>query len=343
MSTPPLPIILPANNFPHHYAGGARIAEFRRLPGQAPEKCPEDWVASTTTRFGEQHTGLSRLPDGRLLRDAIAGDPQTWLGPEHFDRHGDDTTLLVKLLDVQNRLIIHTHPDREFADHHLGCVHGKTEAWVILETTSANPVTYLGFREEVEAEQLRRWVDGQEIETMLAALNEVPVAVGDVILVPAGLPHAIGGGLLVAEVQEPTDFSIALEWKGHAIDGPTEGHLGLGFELALRSVDRSAWPAERVAQLHGPRDDGGVRQEILPPAAAPFFRIEQVRGGADLDASFAVLIVTAGTGVLSYSEGEVAVEQGDTLVVPWASGAGTLSGEVTVLRFLPPRPDAFAK
>src|ERR1019366_3903872 len=125
------PVQVSANNFRHFYAGGRSIARFRGLPENDVDSCPEDWVASTTTRFGEQRTGLSELPDGRLLTKVIDADPVKWLGHEHHDRFGADTYLLVKLLDVEHRLIVHTHPSRDFASRHLGCSHGKTEAWVI--------------------------------------------------------------------------------------------------------------------------------------------------------------------------------------------------------------------
>lgn len=334
------PIHLPANTFPHFYAGGASIAAFRGVRSTGDERTPEDWIASTTTRSGEDRTGLSELPDGTLLRDAVTSDPVAWLGERHVARYGADTALLVKLLDVQQRLIVHTHPDRDFAGRHLGCAHGKTEAWVILAATVPKPVVYVGFRAAVSQDQLHDWVLGQRTGQLLAALNEVPVEVGDVILVPAGVPHAIGGGIFIAEVQEPTDFSLTLEWVGHGIDGVADGHLGLGFDVALQSVDRSAWPPERVARLFGPADDGSARQELLPPPAAPFFRIERVRSGAAFEPSFAVVVVIDGAGTLVSAGSRLAVRRGETLVVPFATGAGTVEGDVTVLRFLPPAPDA---
>jgi len=330
------PTQLTANNFRHFYSGGSSIARFRGLREGNFDGCPEDWVASTTTRFGEKRTGLSELPDGRLLTEAIDADPLAWLGPDHHRRFGSDTCLLVKLLDAEERLIVHTHPDREFARRHLGCSHGKTEAWLILDTTATTPVVYVGFREAVDAQTLRDWVLNQRTDLLLRALNEVPVAVGDVVLVPAGVPHAVGGGIFIAEVQEPTDFSVALEWKGYNLDGPNDGHLGLGFDVALGSVDRSAWPATRLSRLFGPADDQSDRQEVLPSPARPFFRIERVRDGAVLEPSFGVLIVTDGSGWLSTAVSTVPIRRGESYVVPYAAGASAIAGPVTALRLLPP-------
>jgi mannose-6-phosphate isomerase len=265
--------VLPPNQFPHFYRGGDAITRLRGLAGGAANR-PEDWVASTTTRFGQDQQGLSVLPDGRTLRDVIAADPAGWLGPDHVAAFGPELDLLVKLLDAGQRLVVHAHPDQDFAARHLGCAHGKTEAWIILETADPQPVVYLGFREPVPAGTLRRWVDEQDVDAMVGALNAVPVSPGDAILVPAGLPHAIGPGVLIVELQEPTDFSVLLEWRGFDLDGPAVGHLGLGFDLALQCVDGSGWPTERLARLRGPRDrpdpaPAGGRRPVLPSRTRP--------------------------------------------------------------------------
>src|SRR5699024_327559 len=96
------------------YRGGARIADFR---GEAhgEEFQPEDWIASCTEVAGEPGVGLTRLPDGRLLREAIAESPLEWLGPDHHAAFGTSTELLTKLLDAGERLPVHVHPDDAFA------------------------------------------------------------------------------------------------------------------------------------------------------------------------------------------------------------------------------------
>ena len=104
------PVVLPPNAVPRFYRGGPAIAALR---GSEPvgDHVPEDWIGSMTTVFGEKELGLSRLPDGRLLRDAAAADPVAFFGPEHAARHGADPGMLVKLLDAGERLPVHVHPD----------------------------------------------------------------------------------------------------------------------------------------------------------------------------------------------------------------------------------------
>src|SRR5947207_10007072 len=107
------PVPLAANLPATFYRGAGRIARFRGCPDLPPR--PEDWVASTTTRFGSSSAGLSSLPSGQLLRDAVLAAPERWLGPAHVDRYGADPAILVKLLDAGERLPVHVHPDRRFA------------------------------------------------------------------------------------------------------------------------------------------------------------------------------------------------------------------------------------
>ena len=306
---------LPANQPETFYRGDGRIADFRNLP--ARHDYPEDWVGSVSTRFGLAPSGLSSLPDGRLLIDAITAEPQYWLGPDRAD-----TGVLVKLLDAGQRLPLHVHPDRTFANAHLASPYGKTEAWVIV---SARPDAYvhLGFSRDVEPQELAGWVAAQKTDEMLAATNRIPIAPGDAILCPAGVPHAIGDGILLVEIQEPTDFSVLLEYEGF---GLSDGHLGLGYDQALQCVDRSAWSPARLEALRGTPD------RLLPASADEFFRAERLYGGDLLARGFSVVVVVAGHGTLNGDHDNHPIRRGDTLLVPHASGPLRLTGAVEVIR-----------
>ena len=96
----------------------------------------------------------------------------------------------------------------------------------------------VGFRRNISADTLRRWVAKQSRDRMLAALNRVIVQPGDTVYVPPGISHAIGIGILLLEVQEPSDHSIMLEWSGFAIDGPSSALLGLERDIALAAAPK---------------------------------------------------------------------------------------------------------
>jgi mannose-6-phosphate isomerase len=330
---------LPANTPRSFYRDAGRIAAFRGTgPGDAGYH-PEDWVASTTARFGAAPAGLTVLPDGRLLTAAIADDPVGWLGAGHVERHGADPAILVKLLDAGERLPLHVHPDGRFAASHLASPYGKAEAWVIVDA-APDAVVHLGFSRDVDPDELAGWVARQDVGAMLATTNRVPVRRGDAVFCPAGLPHAIGAGILLVEVQEPTDLSVLLEWTGFDIDGAAVGHLGLGFDEALRCVDRAARSEPELRGLAAGRP-GDARtprpgvERLLPPAADGYFTAERLRPAPDavLDAAFSVVVVTAGAGELSTGRNQVLdVRAGATLLVPFGAGTCTLRGEVEAVR-----------
>jgi mannose-6-phosphate isomerase len=338
------PLALPPNLQPRFYRGGPRIAQLRGI-AVTEDHVPEDWVGSTTTAFGDTRgAGLSRLEDGELVRDVVAADPEAFFGSAHVEALGPDAQLLVKLLDAGQRLPAHYHPGRPFARAALGSEHGKTEAWLIVSAEAGADV-HLGFRSDVDLTTVRDWIERQDVAAMLAALNRLPVAAGDALLVPAGTPHVIGEGILLLELQEPSDFSILLESEGF-VSSDADAHLGLGWERALEALDRTAWGPARLASIRvEPRPAAGRAGAfaLLPDDAAPYFRAELLAPQplAELDEGFSILVATEGGGELVTTDGErCRLEAGDALLVPHAAGACTLSGEVRALRCRPPDPAA---
>jgi len=316
------PFVLTANQPSTFYKGAGRIASFR---GSSDPSLPEDWVASTTPRYGNDSSGLSRLPDGTTLVDAIQADPRGWLGDDTAD-----ADVLVKLLDAGQRLPLHVHPTREFARAHLASRYGKTEAWLVLDAAS-DAAVHLGFRRDVGAEELAHWVDTQNTAAMLAATNRVPVSPGDAILCPAGMPHAIDDGVFLLEVQEPTDLSVLLEWQGFAA-AADDARLGLSFDEAMACVDRTACTPARLQQLRTARPGS-----LFPAAADDFFRVDELESGTVMN-GFGVLVVIAGGGTLNGSWGQLSLKRGTTVVVPASAGPYTASGSDRVVRCRGPIP-----
>lgn len=329
------PVLMPPNRLAHFYLGGEAITRLRHVPAPV-ERSPEEWLASSTTRHGDDHVGLSTLPGGRLLRDAVQADPLAWTGRPAGPGGPGDVGVLVKLLDAGQRLPVHVHPSRDFAADHLGSCYGKTEAWYVLETSGPMPQVHLGFRENLSAEDLLRAVVEQDSAWMLQRMNAIPVRAGDVILVPAGTAHAIGAGIFLVEIQEPADFSLLLEWTGFtAID---DAFLGLDRDMSLSMVDHTAMGPEALAALcrhvgPGVRSDEMLR--LLPTSADPFFRADLLAPPADLavivPAGFGVVVTLGGQGRLVWSDGELAVGSGDVLAVPHAAGEWHVHGPVTAV------------
>ena len=338
------PLRMADNRVPVYYAGGANISAFR---GSSGADGPEDWVASLTALPSAllppgvpADTGVSRTPDGGSLRELVAADPGGWLGRRLAMAFDGESALLVKLLDAGERLPVHCHPTRDFARRHLASVFGKTEGWVIM---SARPDAriWLGLRDGVDRADLRRWIDAQDAGPMLAAMNELPVQPGQVVYVPSGLPHAIGPGIMLTELQEPTSFSVLAE---HGPFGVSENAatLGLGWNVALSCFDLGGYAGRLDELLPDPavrRVPGGTVEELFPAPAAEFFRALRVSCDDEVrldEPSFAVVIVTAGRGRLTWPGGELPAAAGDTYVVPFGAGAVGFGGAMQALVCLPP-------
>lgn len=336
------PFLLPPNTFEHFYKGGSRISELRNSPIGSHR--PEEWLGSVVTRFGESTTGLTPFGDS-TLRAEIEANPIDWLGAEHVARHGSSPSVLVKLLDPAQRLPVHVHPSRSFASEHLDCPYGKTEAWVILESETSGGEVFVGTHRAVAHQEWADLVVEQDSEAMLELLRPITVRSGDAVLVPAGTPHAIGQDLLVLELQEPTDLSLLLEWRDFDIDGATDGHLGLGFDVAIGAIRPDALTDADLERLvvratpsQGQHDDTVV--SVMPPEADPYFRAWAVHSSVQvkLPDGFGVLLVVDGEGQLVHNSGSINIRRGDAFVVPAGACPCKLSGPVTGYFSQPPSP-----
>jgi mannose-6-phosphate isomerase len=168
-------------------------------------------------------------------------DPRPWsnarrhgkaIGEIWYKRPGSkapDTALLLKLLFTSERLSIQVHPDDAFA-RSIGLPNGKTEAWHVLSATPDAEVA-LGLKERLTAQQLRQAGEDGSIAELVVWHA---VAQGDTILVPAGTIHAIGAGLVIAEIQQRSDATFRLFDHGR--------HRELHIEDAIAVAD--VGPAE---------------------------------------------------------------------------------------------------
>ncbi|HWD62686.1 MAG TPA: hypothetical protein VG369_09315 [Humibacter sp.] len=306
----------------------------------AAEWMPEDFVASTTEVFAGGGVGLTTLENGTTLRDAVAADPNLYLGGDHIAAFGADPMLLVKLLDTRERLFVHYHPSTSFARDVLAHASGKTEAWIIVATDGPG-YAYLGFSRPVSETEVLRWYATQDVDGMLAAMNRVQLAPGDTLFVPAGMPHSIGEGITLVELQQPVDLSIILEREGFPIDD-ADALLGLDAVTAFSDLDRTVVSQHRLSELASRRTVrtiGAAQMTPLFPAEADaFFRADRIEchGSITLEPGYCVLVVLDGDGELGWADDRLPLTAGTTVLVPFGAGETVVRGTVTVLRCRPP-------
>lgn len=239
--------------------GGRKLAQFG-LPLPPGEKIGEALVTANDTVV------TAGFGAGSTLGDIVAAAPEARLGTiAMLAVRGESIfPLLVKLIDAAENLSIQVHPDDELAAP-LNKL-GKTEAWYVLSADSDGAL-YLGLDDEVDAAtfmQHAQLLDG----TSAADLRRVDATLGQTWMIPAGTVHALGAGVMVYEVQQPSDVTFRLDDWGRvdAHGNPREMHLQQG-EQAIR-------PELRPKQIPSVRLDSANVREIL--TACRYFALEKL-------------------------------------------------------------------
>jgi mannose-6-phosphate isomerase len=324
-------IHLPPNRVWRTYPGGRTLDTLAGVPAPADSHLAEDWIASTTRAVNrgreERVEGLSQVQvgsDPRLQDFAtlLASDPEYFLGAGHVRRHGAQPQLLVKFLDSGTRLHFQVHPTREFAQRVLGAPSGKTEAYHVLAvraadgTTATEPTGYIyaGFQRPPAPAQLRELILRQDIAAMEACFDKIAVRPGDTFLIPGGTPHALGAGLFLVEIQEPSDLVVRFEFERAGYVLPEAARfMGRDVDFALTVFNFApltpADLAQRVrCQPRRIRDWGphSFQDELIGPAQTPCFRVARTTLGGPVvkdETSATIAIVTRGR-VITRAGGE---------------------------------------
>lgn len=334
------PVFFRPNRVWRCYTGGALIDRFVGKPLGRDGQFPEDWLASTTVAQNGPHQqdpqeGLSRVrmadgSAGPFLKDLIEAVPQECLGPGCDPAAG--VGVLCKLLDSAIRLPIQCHPDKPFARKHYRSEHGKAESWFILGVRKINgedPYLLMGFKPGVRARDFRKAVETQDVAAMAGMLHRHVVKPGDCYFIPGRFPHAIGPGVFLLEVQEPTDWVVQPEKRiGKTELSDTDMWGPLSPEVGLKCFDYSAAgtaaAVRRAVALRArplSRLNGSLLEELVGPDVTDCFRVERLTIHGEMTyepkSPYHIAVVTMGRGEVRTGSGDPApVRRGDTMFVP---------------------------
>ena len=341
------------------YGGGAALDRWHGREGENG-MFPEDWAASTTQARNPGREdiveGLSRVisMEGEpYLTDVIAEDPQGFFGEKHVAAFGAKAGFLVKLIDAGERLTIQVHPDKQYAKEILHSDYGKTESWYILGSNSEEiqPYIYLGFKPGVTREIWKDIFDRQDIPAMLDCLHKIPVQAGECYFISAGVPHAIGEGCFLAEIQEPTDYTMRTELvtpAGLRIH-ENQCHQGVGYEKMLdcfhydgASLEETLarWRSEPVCVLD---EQGGRIDSLIDERHTKLFSMRRVEVEdtlvLDQMGMMSILMVLSGRGRVRMDGAEMDIAQGDVLVARADCPALQVESvqKLTILESFPPK------
>jgi len=275
---------------------------------------------------------LSCHKDGRSL--IASGEYKGMTLAELIDKHpeicgkacsnAEDFPVLVKLIDAKDDLSIQVHPDDDYAGR-IENSFGKTEMWYIVDCDEGAELIY-GFRDRISREEFRRSVENN---TFLEYVNRVPVKKGDVFFIPPGTLHAIGKGMLIAEIQQSSNVTYRVYDYGRVgADGkPRELHIEKALDVTIPDVP------EHKVENHL-KNTYGMEMDVIRRCGYFYVLKLECQGTYELreDAnSFIHLLVIEGEGEVSYEDGSIPIKKGSSVFVPAGNETLDIKGNCSII------------
>jgi mannose-6-phosphate isomerase len=216
------------------YTGGKTLDKLEQKVTPEDTHFPEDWIGSTTQAVNPDRKdiveGISHAIVGEEIisfDELIAYEPSYFLGEQHTKAFDLNPMLLVKFLDSSVRLHFQAHPSAEFSREHLGSNHGKAEAYYILDVRegTTEPYVYVGFQYPPSRSAFKEMIETQNISAIEDCFEKIPVKAGDCLFIPGGSPHAIGEGIFMVEIMEPSDWAVRFEFSKAGYTMPEEARF----------------------------------------------------------------------------------------------------------------------
>ena len=306
--------------FKDYLWGGQRLKrEFGKQTDMTP--LAESWELSC------HKDGLSVIENGefkgRTLLEYLAAHP------DHMSSRaeaGEEFPLLIKLIDAEQMLSIQVHPDDEYA-RRVEHSNGKTEMWYVVDAKPGAGI-YYGFKEAITRNQMAEAIRSKTLTSML---NWVEAEKGDVFFIPAGTIHAIGAGLLIAEVQQNSNITYRMWDYGRiGADGkPRALHIDKGLEVTVREHRGQTLPYEPDREVPGGMVRHLVRCERFCVDSIHLCGLIEEVARAE---SFVSLLCLSGEGALLFGDRAMPLAKGQSVFVPAGMGLFKLAGMMEVLK-----------
>lgn len=286
----------------------------------------ETWECST------HPDGLSIIASGRFSGDSLADVLKLY--PDYLGTHPvlkDELPILIKFIDAKQNLSVQVHPDDEYARMHENGQMGKTEMWYVLDAAKNAKIIY-GLYQDTEKSVLQKALDDGTIDKYL---QKVPVKKDDVFYIEAGMIHAIGAGVLIAEIQENSNLTYRLYDYDRVDKEGRKRKLHVEKALDAANLRSSLNPRQPVRVL---RYRPGVAEELL--CRCKYFEVcrmivnterrQEVRFRAD-SASFRVLLCISGCGTIRWGNCFLDIYKGDCVFFPADSVEVIIHGQFQMI------------
>ncbi len=287
--------------------GGDKLATQlgKTLPNR-DEPFGESW--EIVDRHDQQSKIANGAHAGKTIRELMESSSGEILGTKE---EGAQFPFLIKFLDCQDDLSVQVHPNDEQAKTYHPSETGKTEAWIILDADPGS-LLYAGFKPGTTPDQIRTAIQENRLQDLLKTYS---AQLGDCFFIPAGTVHAIGAGLVVAEIQQPSDLTFRLyDWGFLDKNGnPRQLHVDDG--LASMVIDEDFDPR------FPSRPDHDSATEPAQSITSPYFQIDVFQFSEDTlqldhEEHCYVLMVLGGSGTLRSGDHTAQIELGQTWLLP---------------------------
>lgn len=298
--------------------GGTKLKEYLNKPIRS-EITGESWEISTIAN--DVSVVNSGLYKGKNLNELINLYPKEILGKTVYARFGKQFPLLFKFLDAKGDLSIQVHPNDELAKKRHNSF-GKTEMWYVMQADE-NARLIIGFNENSHKEDYLKHLENK---TLPSILNKIKVKKGDTFLLETGTVHAIGAGIVIAEIQQTSDITYRVyDWD--RIDANGNGRE-LHTELALDAINYNATSSKK--------EYSPVENESISLVNCPYFKTNIIPLNGEVlidknDDSFMVLMCTEGSFELYWNDEEYTYQTGDTVLLPAVLNKFRLRGLASIL------------
>jgi len=286
--------------------GGQKINTVLKRDFSPLPNCGEVWVLSGVE--GNQTEIEEGFLEGNELNELVEVYMGELVGDKVFEQYGNEFPILIKFIDANDWLSIQVHPDDELAMERHETL-GKTEMWYILDAEEKSELIS-GFSKKVSKEE---YVQHLENKTLKNIMNFTPVEKGDVFYIPAGRVHALGPGILLAEIQQTSDNTYRIyDWDRIDKMGMVRD---LHTDLALDALDFKVYDNYKTKYKEKPNQTAKMVE-------SPFFTSNIIqlkqrlkKDYSELD-SFVILIASEGSFDLTYDQNTYLVKYGEVILIP---------------------------
>ncbi len=292
--------------FKHRIWGGNKLQTQLNKNIPAGEIIGESWELSAIP--GDESVVINGDLAGDTLTDLLEVYMDDLVGEEVFAEHEFEFPLLFKFIDANDKLSIQVHPSDELAFERHDCL-GKTEIWYVVNA-EPDAELIIGFNQNIDKETYLQHLEAGTLETIL---RKVKVQAGDVYFIPAGLVHAIGKGILIAEIQQSSDITYRLyDYNRVDKDGNSRE---LHTEQAFDAID---FDSNTISKVNYPNE----KNKLVPIKHSEHFNVGKLvfnktieKDYSELD-SFVVYMCISGEFEIVYPEGKELVRKGETVLIP---------------------------